>query len=397
MRKDPDRQELVLLLQKAYWQQLSEQEEKKLLDWRQQDSENEALYKRIVGGESVAEMMIWKEKFNGAAAMAAVGNKIRQRQRRRLFQLFYQVAAMLILLISVGTLFYLHRLAEREQRMEIANSRVQPGSSKAILKLGDGRQVVLDQKSFELKVNSEQIIIGDSATLSYQENPWKEEKEEENRKIDLNTVEVPAGGEYQLILADGTKVWLNAESALTYPVYFRDSVRKVVLEGEAYFEVAHNANVPFVVETSVGAVIEVTGTQFNIKAYRDKQEVKATLVEGGVQVTAGQHKTRLHPRQQFSYDKKTGIALVQEVNVREVVAWKNGYFIFDNTPLEEILETIHRWYDIEIVYRDPAVKHLNFTGDLSKYDAFEAVLRMFEDTRKVKLEIQGNKLFVGRY
>lgn len=397
MQKDPDRQELVLLLQKAYWQQLSEQEEKKLLDWRLQDSENEALYKRIVRGESVAEMMMWKEKFDEAAAMAVIGNKIRQRQRRRLFQLFYKVAAMLILLISVGALFYLHRLSETEQRMEIANSRVQPGSPKAILKLGDGRQVVLDQKSFELKVNSEQIIIGDSAILSYQENQWKEGKEEKNRKTDLNTVEVPAGGEYQLILADGTKVWLNAESALTYPVHFKDSVRKVVLEGEAYFEVAHNESVPFVVETSVGAVIEVTGTQFNIKAYRDKQEVKATLVEGGVQVTAGQHKARLHPRQQFSYDKKTGIALVQDVNVREVVAWKNGYFIFDNTPLEEILETIHRWYNIEIVYRDPAVKYLNFTGDLSKYDAFEAVLRMFEDTRKVKLEIQGNKLFVGRY
>ena len=143
--------------------------------------------------------------------------------------------------------------------------------------------------------------------------------------------------------------------------------------------------------------VKVTGTHFNVEAYADRRTWKTTLVEGGVEVRLGKYQTYLRPNEQFSFDQETNQGSLKKVNVREVIAWKNGWFVFDNTPLEEIMETIRRWYNIEVEYRDAETKQLCFTGDLSKYDSFESVIRMFEDTQKVKLKVRANRLIVERH
>ena len=242
--------------------------------------------------------------------------------------------------------------------------------------------MVLDKKPVTLKLNEKQFLTGDSAILNYAVNLPNGLENNEQQTL-MHKVEVPVGGEYRLVLADGSKVWINAESSLQYPVEFTAEQRTVILQGEAYFEVVSDTLKPFTVKTPAGLEVKVTGTHFNVEAYADRRTWKTTLVEGGVEVRLGKYQTNQ--------------GSLKKVNVREVIAWKNGWFVFDNTPLEEIMETIRRWYNIEVEYRDAETKQLRFTGDLSKYDSFESVIRMFEDTQKVKLKVRANRLIVERH
>lgn len=168
------------------------------------------------------------------------------------------------------------------------------------------------------------------------------------------------------------------------------------MKGEAYFEVVRNEHLPFVVSTVSGVQICVLGTQFNVEAYDDRESVKTTLVEGSVDVQAGGEKVRLIPHEQLQYHKNTAEMEVREVNVREIIAWKNGWFVFDNTTLGEIVKTLQRWYNIEVEFIRPELEHLRFTGDLSRYDSFDAVIRMFEDTKKLNMSVISNRLIVDR-
>ena len=387
-----DRQKLVLLLQKAYFEQLSEEETGLLAEWRSQSSENEALYRRIKSGESLGELLEWQNHFDPEQVNRSILHRVEKRRSIRLKKIGLRIAVMVLLFLGVGTMWYINRQDDYRQQQELTFTLIQPGTPKAILTLADGSQVGLDKEPVTLKLNKKQFLTGDSAVLDYTvnlPNDWKNNE--------MHKVEVPIGGEYRLVLADGTKVWINAESSLEYPVEFAAERRTVILQGEAYFEVASDTLKPFIVKTPAGLEVKVTGTHFNVEAYADRREWKTTLVEGGVDVRLGKYQTHLRPNEQFSFDQETNQGSLKKVNVRKVIAWKNGWFVFDNTPLEEIMETIRRWYNIEVEYRDTETRQLCFTGDLSKYDSFEAVIRMFEDTQKVKLKVQSNRLIVEQY
>ena len=214
-------------------------------------------------------------------------------------------------------------------------------------------------------------------------------------EIALNTIKVPAGQRVEVTLSDGTHIWLNARSEFSYPASFNENTREVRLKGEAFFDVAKDRNKKFIVNTG-RCEVEVLGTQFNVEAYDDRESVKTTLVEGSVDVQAGGEKVRLIPHEQLQYHKNTAEMEVREVNVREIIAWKNGWFVFDNTTLGEIVKTLQRWYNIEVEFIRPELEHLRFTGDLSRYDSFDAVIRMFEDTKKLKMSVISNRLIVDR-
>ena len=214
-------------------------------------------------------------------------------------------------------------------------------------------------------------------------------------EIALNTIKVPAGQRVEVTLSDGTHIWLNARSEFSYPASFNENTREVRLKGEAFFDVAKDRNKKFIVNTS-RCEVEVLGTQFNVEAYDDRESVKTTLVEGSVDVQAGGEKVRLIPHEQLQYHKNTAEMEVREVNVREIIAWKNGWFVFDNTTLGEIVKTLQRWYNIEVEFIRPELEHLRFTGDLSRYDSFDAVIRMFEDTKKLNMSVISNRLIVDR-
>lgn len=393
---DSDIQKRITLLRKAYWDQLSSEEQRLLDDWRKESADNESLYQRIKSGETLREFWEWKRTVELEQVGCAIRQKIARHVKRRWWSWGVRVAAIIVVGLTIGVIW--HEGLEKTTSQELAGARILPGTAKAFLTLDDGREIVLDKHPIELQINPEQRLQGDGAVLDYSLQSAKavSDRFQMMEEPQYNRVTVPVGGEYQLILADGTKVWLNAESSLDFPVEFVGEQRWVVLQGEAYFEVVSDTMRPFVVKTQLGMEIKVLGTHFNVEVYPDREEWKTTLVEGRVEVSAADRQVFLSPYEQFNFNQKTERGVVRKVNVREVIAWKNGWFVFDNTPLEEILETVRRWYNIQVEYQDEEVKQLCFTGDLSKYDSFETMVRMFEDTRKIKLNIDGNKLTVGK-
>lgn len=393
-----NRENLNILLKKAYHQQLSEEEMKVLELWRGEAEENLELYERLMSGQSLTEYSDWMAEFDLPVVMEVIRSKVQRNRQRRIRRFMGWVAACVILCLGFTAVFYFTSMDSELVLMEKMAAQIQPGSAKAILTLGDGRQVALDKKPIELIVNKQQMVTGDSATLNYSiVLPAPETEQIQQKKVaEYHTIEVPAGGEYNLVLADGTKIWLNAESSLAFPVEFVGDKRQVTLKGEAYFEVARNEHLPFVVSTVSGLEICVLGTQFNVEAYDDRESIKTTLVEGSVDVQVGGEKVRLTPRKQLQYHKNTTEMEVREVNVREIIAWKNGWFVFDNTTLGEIVKTLQRWYNIEVEFVHPELEHLHFTGDLSRYDSFDAVVRMFEDTKCLKLSVKDNKLMIDK-
>ncbi len=217
----------------------------------------------------------------------------------------------------------------------------------------------------------------------------------EQKKWQYNTLEVPRGAEYELILADGTHVWLNADTRLRYPTCFNTDERRVYLEGEAYFQVTKDTAHPFRVE-SEAQVVEVLGTQLNVYAYGHEERTYTTLVEGKVAVTAsasGQH-VQLMPGQQASLGRQGGEIVVGEVNIQQVVDWKNGMFVFDDLSLEAILRKVARWYDVEVFYRNQQAKAIVFKGNLPRYGELPELLKVLENSSEVHFSLKGNTLIV---
>jgi len=206
-----------------------------------------------------------------------------------------------------------------------------------------------------------------------------------------NRIQVPYGGQYQLELPDGTKVWLNAGSSLRYPVSFTGHERKVELTGEGYFEVAKNKTMPFRVQTSK-QVVEVLGTHFNINAYNDDPSVKTTLLEGSVKVTQNTMGTfkMLKPGQQSVL--KNNELQVKEADTEEAVAWKNGLFLFNDQSLDEIMHQVSRWYDLQIVFDDVSLKTQRFGGSISRFKNVSQLLQVLESTGSVHFKIEGRRL-----
>lgn len=207
-----------------------------------------------------------------------------------------------------------------------------------------------------------------------------------------NTVSTPTGGQYHLLLADGTNVWLNAASSIRYPTAFTRAERKVEITGEAYFEVAHNVAKPFRVQSS-RQVVEVLGTHFNVNSYADENETKTTLLEGSVKVTGSSGFKLIKPGQAAVL--KGNHLAVAEADVEEAVAWKNGYFKF-NDNLEVIMDKVARWYDVSIVYQSKPDPDYTFVGEISRGRNLSEILKIMEYTGKVHFEIEGRRIIVSK-
>ena len=208
-----------------------------------------------------------------------------------------------------------------------------------------------------------------------------------------NELIIPKGGEYQVVLADGTKVWLNSASRLIYPQSFMGKERRVVLSGEAFFDVAHDAERPFIVETS-RMNVKVLGTRFNVNDYDDNEEVSTTLVNGSVEIfSGGQQAFRLVPGEQ-AYGKENELEK-REVNVRLYTSWIDGKFLFNNTELEEIAKQISRWYDVEIFFSSENVKKVRFTGAIVKFKPLDDLVRMIESTSQVRFSVKGKTIVIS--
>lgn len=293
------------------------------------------------------------------------------------------IAALWIFPLIIGGVFWKINREEPEKKIE---KQIFPVSSKAYVELADGRSIDLTASTDSLSEKDGTLILRDSTRLVYSG------KNKTSGQLIYNVLNVPRGGEFSLILADGTRVWVNSDSRLRYPVHFENGKREVFLQGEAYFEVARDTKHPFVVHTSLGQ-IEVLGTEFNIQDYADESQVITTLVNGVVRYasTDGEN-CILKPG--FQVVDKVGIENLQicEVNLDEYVGWKNGLYVFYDDTLEKIMQRISRNYDVEVEFENENLKKLRFSGELERYNQVEAFLRIVELGGDAVFVVEGKKI-----
>ncbi|WGQ08925.1 FecR domain-containing protein [Pedobacter gandavensis] len=316
----------------------------------------------------------------------------RSQQRRFLWpKAIAAAAAVVLMVLSVGGYFYFqNKSVETENRLAVNTHDVDPGGNKATLTLADGSTISLtDANNGELaKQSGVKISKSKNGELVYSVIA------SDASSLAFNTISTPKGGIYQVNLPDGTKVWLNAASSIKFPTTFAQlSQRKVELEGEAYFEVAKNKKVPFVVSTG-GQQVQVLGTHFNISSYSDEGELKTTLLEGSVKVMAA-NTIVLKPGQQSNLKRNgSGDLKVSTANIAQVMAWKNGFFHFEKENLHEVMRQLSRWYDIEVIYE--VDRHDDeFMGDIPRGIKLSEALKIlsFEGTQ---FRIEGRKLIVKK-
>ncbi len=299
-------------------------------------------------------------------------------------QIFTIVAvAASILALVYFQFFQPERTMEQPQTEQSAQSIV-PGSNKAVLVLADGTEHDLSQKNNTL-IDEDGLKIRNSGNkLEYSS------KNAQATEIKYNTLKIPRGGEYFLVLADGTKVWLNSETTLRFPVQFASDVRMVELTGEAFFEVTKNEKIPFIVSSN-NQQVRVLGTQFNISSYPDDHSTLTTLVEGSVEVSIQGNpaeKTMLKPNEQSYFSTNENIIQKRNVDVSQYVAWKDGRFVFQDQTLESIMKTLSKWYDVQVVFANENSRNLKFTGNLERYSDFSNILGKIERTNEVEFEIK---------
>ena len=364
-------------------------EETELSDWLAEDVKHEEVYAEIKKIRDRTKLL----HRDFAPDTEHVLKRIKRERVRQIgFRYWWKYAALFILPLSVALVLWqgMKNEAEEEHRQFSAVSR--PGGERAILKLYNGKTVVLDStmKSSLIAHEANVRIEMDSNHLLRYSSHDSIEMANDNKN---NELIIPKGGEYQVVLADGTKVWLNSASRLIYPQSFMGKERRVVLSGEAFFDVAHDAERPFIVETS-RMNVKVLGTRFNVNDYDDNEEVSTTLVNGSVEIISGdQQAFRLVPGEQ-AYGKENELEK-REVNVRLYTSWIDGKFLFNNTELEEIAKQISRWYDVEIFFSSESVKKVRFTGAIVKFKPLEDLVRMIESTSQVRFSVKGRTIVIS--
>jgi transmembrane sensor len=303
------------------------------------------------------------------------------------------IAAAMLVAIG-GTLYF--GLAKNNQNNTTANlaeEQILPGTDKAILTLANGRKIMLDKNASTLLMDSTagiRIKKTENGELIYEILATASTTNNANQ---YNTIETPRGSQYTVILQDGTKVWLNASSSLKYPLIFNGTKRKVELNGEGYFEVSKNKEKPFIVQT-INQEVEVLGTHFNVNAYPEEAAIKTTLLEGKVIVHKGAEEAVMKPGEQVVNLKKAkNLKLSMLDDANEVIAWKNGLFLFSHENLYDIMAKISRWYDVEVEYQGKFDNQF-YSGTISRFGEVKDVLKIMELTGSVKFKIQGRRIIV---
>ncbi len=322
---------------------------------------------------------------------AAPAKRISMMQSRWL-----RYAAAVLLLFGAGSLLLFKKSTKPTVDTAVktvVKEEITPGKEGAILTLDDGRVVVLDslgnavisnQNGTKVQVKNGRLIYGNGQSG--------------NPEITYNTMSTPKGRQFQLLLPDGSKVWLNAASSIRFPTVFAGTDRMVEVTGEAYFEVAKNTAMPFRVRVNNETEIKVTGTHFNVNSYSNETQINATLLEGAIQIINGGQTTNVQPGQQAQVafgnkGRSTPVKIINDVNVDKVVAWKNGVFDFQDATLEEVMRQLERWYNIDVVY-EKGIPKLEFFGKMGRDLNLPTVLNALEKSKVHFRMEEGRKLVV---
>ena len=372
------------LIKKSLIKDLSDKEQKEL-DQLLDDQSLQDVYKELSDRGYLKKQFMEYEKYSSQKAYREFKERRGHSGRIRIVRWVAVVAAVWVLALGV-TLWMTFGKKENVAPLPVASKIIPAGEKKATLTLADGTEVhveeitarVLQEKGMNIEYRNGEIVYHKS--------------EEETTEVVYNKLEVPRGGECMIKLDDGTKVWVNAETKLKYPVAFVGDRREVVLEGEAFFDVAKNEK-PFIVKTSFGDV-RVLGTAFGISAYASEPESYTTLVRGKVSVEReGIKPVVILPGEQV-VTSKDGKMIKQQVDVEEFVGWKDGIYVFKEKSLGEIMKTLERWYNISVDFQEKSLVDLPFTGNLKRYDDINVFFDALTRTGDMKYRVEGNQVIL---
>ena len=354
-----------------------------LSEWLAQSADNQKEYNDIVKIDQITQRSIKSTTFDVNKAWERVASQTIAKQQRQWVMPLLRYAAILAVALTTGTYFYMGSDVEKKT-IDITKIN-QP-----TLVLANGEEVVLDDKAFSIEQAS-------STINKTTENKIKYEAKAENKvKKSINQLIIPRGKDYQLELSDGTKIWLNAESELTYPSHFDKDQRVVTLKGEAFFEVAKDINRPFIVEVD-GVEVEVLGTSFNIAAYANDASIATTLVTGSVQLTPDKGATEIiKPNEQYTYNKTNKESHTKIVDTELYTSWTNGYYTFKDATINEIITKLARWHNIEYQFENNQIKETRFSLSIQKETSLVNLIDIINFTNEVYLEIINNTIHIKK-
>ncbi len=350
------------------------EEEKNYHAWLDENPEHQKIADRILNKETYEENSRLIKSFSSQKAWEKVYPLLGNNQSRMVFSWKRSLKyAALILLLIIPASFLIYNWAIGEQIGEIT-----PGTHGGELTLSNGNTFNLFENI--LPEGATEVFIIDSKGINYQ-TPANKPKVKEIK----NTLRTLHGMECHIVLSDGTKVHLNAESQLTYPICFSDKERIVQVEGEAYFDVAPDKEHPFIVQTPHTS-IRVTGTSFNVRAYADEEIESTTLISGGVKISSGNEVFELIPDQHYTYNKKTNTNTVTNVNTELYTSWESGSFIFLNVPLENVMSYLSKWYGFKYTFEDETAKQVRIGASLNRYKNMNPIIDMITELNLVNIK-----------
>lgn len=359
--------------------------------WRREEPAHEEVYRRMRRDLLLIRWGAREERLDAEGRKRALLRRLRAHRSRQLHRVQWAAAVVALFLVG-GAVYWLWPSHQDEQPLAAATQVIKPGSPRATLVLSTGEQIDLT------RTTGDSIREEDGSLLTVNENrqiTYDTARQAAKEEVIYNKIMVPRGGEFTLALADGTMIWLNAESELEYPVKFVGDSREVRLKGEAYFSVRRDTARPFLV--SVGDYrLRVYGTEFNLNAYHEDR-VEAVLVNGavGFRANASAPERRLGPNQLATANVFTGEVSVRTVNVYPYIAWKNRDLVFDNEPLESIMEKVERWYDVNVFFQNEGLKEVRFYGDMPRYADIEDLLFFLEKASDARFHVNGRTIVVG--
>jgi len=373
---------------------LTEKESNELQRWLREDKDNIKIFENIVGEWNLSQQYIDKTKKK---ILSRVLSHNESAVKEPNFQKVISIATLRKISIAVAAvialfIFNLYDFGFEGKPTTVVDSfeTIESGKSKATLTLDNGKKIdLLEDQNLNLESDGSKIIgVRNSITYLQKKSNQAERK--------YNTLKTPRGGEFFLILSDSTKVWLNAESHIKYPVVFSSDKRTVELTGEAFFEVTPNPDKPFQV-ISGDQSIEVLGTSFNVTSYEDDAEIVTTLIEGKVNVNkrfGNKESIILAPNEQSKLNRETGEMKNTTVDPNQFTAWKSGKFYFRQQKLKDITKVLSRWYDIEIFFLDSKTENKKFTGRFKRYENFDHVRSIIESTEEVTFIRKGKTIII---
>lgn len=366
---------------------ITDEEMQELQRWMDVAPENRAMFDRICEGKDILYKYRMYKKIDHRVAYERCEKRVGI--KRRSIRVWLKYAAMLLL--PLGAIFVMLRNNERKQPVEVATVDILPGETKATLILADGKSMVLQHDTVRDIVVSEGVNAKNSGGgIVYFADGNKREN------LQYNVLQTPRGGEYRITLADGSTVQLNSATQLKFPVMFDKKRREVYLTGEAFFEVKKDEKRPFYVIAD-GVRIRVYGTSFNVNTH-DRERVQTVLVEGSIGLSAenGGQEIRMKPSQLGEYRRTDASLNVKNVDIEPYIAWKDGFFVFENQTMEQIMNTLSLWYDVDIFYTNEQLKELHFTGHVKRYEKIDNILRAIKSAVGVTFAVEGKEIWISK-